>query len=104
MDEAPAWLATVSVDELTKRRKLKVATDLGELVLIWHDGRPHAMANICVHQDRELVRGSILGGRIVCPGHQWAFDLDTGFCRERERTQPVHETRIEDGIVYVRAT
>lgn len=95
------WVATVAVGELSKRRKLKVDTDIGELVLLWHQGCPFALANICVHRERELVNGNVFDGRLVCPGHQWAFDLRTGYCKERERTQPVHETRIRDGIVQV---
>ena len=100
-DPTESWVAAAPVDQLSKRRKLKVETAGGDLVLFWHAGCPHALANICVHKDRELVNGTVFDGRVVCPGHQWAFDLTTGYCRERERTQPVHDTRIDDGVVYV---
>lgn len=95
------WVPTVPVEDLRRRRKLKVETDQGELALFWHDDCPHALANICVHRDRELVNGTLFDGRVVCPGHQWAFDLESGYCRERERTQPVFPTRVTDGVVEV---
>ena len=100
--EADAWIETTSVAELQKRRKLVIDSPDGGILLLWHNERPHALANICIHKDRELVKGTLLNDRIVCPGHQWAFDLETGYCLERERTQPVFETRVEDGVVYVR--
>ena len=96
------WVPTVPAAELAKKRKVKVDTEAGELVLVWHEERAYALANSCIHQDRELVRGSILAGRLVCPGHQWAFDLETGYCRERDANQPVHETRVENGMIEVR--
>jgi len=43
----------------------------------------------------------ILNGRLVCPGHQWAYELGTGYCRERDRCQPVFPVRVEGDIVYV---
>lgn len=100
--QTDTWVAGAPLDQLMRRRKLKVETDAGEIVLFWHDDCPHALANICVHKKRELVNGTIFGGRVVCPGHQWAFDLDTGYCRERERTQPVYDTRIDNGVVQVK--
>ena len=103
-EETERWVQAASVDELTKRRKLKVETEAGEIVVLWHNDSPHALANICVHRDRELVNGTVFNGRLVCPGHQWAFDLDTGYCKERERVQPVYETRIEDGVVQINLT
>ncbi|WP_420637813.1 Rieske (2Fe-2S) protein [Candidatus Poriferisocius sp.] len=100
-EDADRWVAAVAVDVLAKRRKLKIDTDVGEIVLLWHEGRACALANICIHRERELVNGTIFNGRIVCPGHQWAFDLETGYCKEREETQPVHPTRIEDDMVLI---
>ena len=95
------WVEVSTVKELSRRRKLKVETEDGGLVVLWHDGCPYALANICVHQDRELSNGTLLGRRVVCPGHQWAFDVETGYCKERDRYQPVHAARVEGDVVYV---
>ena len=44
----------------------------------------------------------ILGDRIVCPGHQWAFQLATGFEAKMEQYQPTYPVRItDDGRVEV---
>lgn len=98
------WVEIAAVKDLQRRRTTVVARDEGDIVVGWHDDRPFAMANMCVHRDRELSRGMIFQGRLVCPGHQWAFDLRSGYCAERDRTQPVYLTRVDDGIVYVDVT
>lgn len=95
------WVEVATVKELQRRRTMVVAGPDGDIAVGWHADRPWAMANICVHRQRELARGMIFQGRLVCPGHQWAFDLDTGYCAERERSQPVYPTRVADDIVHV---
>ena len=95
------WVEVATVKELQRRRTVVVARAAGDIVVGWHDDRPWAMANICVHRERELARGMIFQGRLVCPGHQWAFDLETGYCAERDRNQPVYSTRIVDDTVHV---
>lgn len=99
----PDWVEVATVKELRRRRMLVVPRPEGDIVVGWHEDQPFAMANICVHRERELARGMIFQGRLVCPGHQWAFDLGTGYCAERERTQPVFGTRVVDDVVFVDA-
>jgi nitrite reductase (NADH) small subunit len=98
------WVVVAGVAELRRRRKRVVEGPHGDVVVFWNDGSPTALANICIHQERELARGTIFDGRVVCPGHQWAFDLTTGYCAERDRTQPVFAVRVVDETVQVDPT
>jgi nitrite reductase (NADH) small subunit len=97
----PHWVEAGTLAELQKRGKLVLDHDGTPVLVLWQDDRPKALHNVCVHKQRELHKGMVLNGRIVCPGHQWAFDLDTGFCRERERFQPVYAARIDGDAVLV---
>jgi nitrite reductase (NADH) small subunit len=97
----PTWIDVGSTKEVQRKRSLVVAGEREDVAVFWHDGKPCALANICVHSNRELVRGMIFKDRVVCPGHQWAFDLETGHCAERERTQPVYTARVVDDRVEV---
>ena len=45
----------------------------------------------------------MLNGKIVCPGHQWAFDLDTGWESIKQECQPTYRVRVEDDVVQVDA-
>lgn len=98
------WVEAGPVDRLAKERKRVVRVGDVDVLVLWHEGAPHALANLCVHKERELARGTIFSGRIVCPGHQWAFDLDTGWCREKEEHQPVYRVKVEDDLVWIDAS
>lgn len=42
------------------------------------DGRIHVTADRCTHGTALLSRGTVADGRLICPLHQGAFDLETG--------------------------
>jgi nitrite reductase (NADH) small subunit len=95
------WVAVESMNVLERRRKLLVDVAGRGVALFFVDGQVRALDNTCTHKQRELVKGTILGDRIVCPGHQWAFNLETGYEAKKCRYQPVFETRVEDGRIMV---
>ena len=69
------WVDVGTIAEVTKRRKVVVDVGDEQIFVLAHDGDFFALQNICIHRQRELSKGVVLNGRIVCPGHQWAFDL-----------------------------
>jgi nitrite reductase (NADH) small subunit len=95
------WLDAGAYDDLVKRRKLVIENGDRPIFVLAHDGAVRAFANICIHKQRELSKGVILNGRVICPGHQWAFDLATGWEAKMERCQPTFDVRVEDGRVLV---
>jgi nitrite reductase (NADH) small subunit len=95
------WVDAESMATLERRRKLVVDVAGRDVALFYVDGQVRALDNTCTHKQRELVKGTILGDRIVCPGHQWAFNLETGYEAKKCRYQPVFETRVEDGRIIV---
>ncbi len=54
--------------------------DLGGLVLAVFNlgGSFHVLSNECPHQGGPLGQGKIEGTTVVCPMHQWKFDIPTG--------------------------
>jgi nitrite reductase (NADH) small subunit len=55
-----------------------------------------------VHQDRSLFKGTLLHGKVICPGHQWQFDLETGYEADQDLCQPTYPVRVDDdGTIYV---
>jgi UDP-MurNAc hydroxylase len=52
----------------------------------------------CPHAGSDLSEAEIVDGKIVCPGHRWHFDLETGRCEESDyviyctRTTPTPKT------------
>ncbi len=95
------WIDVGGVAEVTRRRKLVFEHDGTPIVVLAHGGRFYALDNICIHKQRELVKGVILHDRIVCPGHQWAYQLETGWEAKMERCQPTYDVRTNGDRVEV---
>jgi len=95
------WVEVGTVEEVRRARKRLIDVGDTPVVLFWHDEQVYALQNICIHRERELVKGVILKDRIICPGHQWAFNLETGYEEKMCRYQPTFDVRVEDGTVYV---
>jgi nitrite reductase (NADH) small subunit len=96
--------AVAVLADLDPTGKVVVEVDGTEVLLLRHEDRVVAIANRCIHRERELSSGFLLKGRIVCPGHQWSFSLEDGFCKERDRTQPVYEVRLDGDTIEVAFT
>ena len=47
----------------------------GRALVVWMgaDDRPAVLDDRCPHGDARLSAGYVVGGRIVCPHHMWAF-------------------------------
>lgn len=98
-------MATVTVAELARRRKTCVDVGGRAIALfLLDDGTVAALADTCIHQGRPLSRGILLRGRVVCPGHGWAYDPQTGIPDGHDGRQPVHDVEIVDGVVHVDPT
>lgn len=95
------WVAVATLDEIKRARKKVVEVGETAIALFWHDERVYALRNVCIHRQRELVKGVILKDRIVCPGHQWAFNLESGYEENMCQYQPTFEVRVDGGLVYV---
>lgn len=77
-----------------------------EAVAVWNvDGRVYALGDVCPHRGFVLSEGVLErrsdGICIVCPGHYWRYDIETGEHTagpERVRTYSIVEV---DGMVEV---
>ena len=95
------WVAVGTADDIVKRKKVVVEIDGRDILVLAHEGQFFAFDNICIHRQRELSKGVILNGKIVCPGHQWAFALDTGWEAVKQECQPTHEVQLVGDQVEV---
>ena len=43
----------------------------------------------------------MFNGKLVCPGHQWAFDLTTGHEAVKDEWQPTFAVEVRDDRVLV---
>lgn len=88
------WRDVAALADLVAKKKLVVDVDDTPVLLLWHQEAPYAFANLCIHRDRELSKGVILKDKLVCPGHQWAFALGTGWESIKHECQPTYAVRV----------
>lgn len=102
-DEVPedAWVEVATVADARRARKMQVKVGRHTVALFWHNDTAYALQNTCIHKKRHLVKGTMLGDRVICPGHQWAFQIDTGYEKTQDACQPTFPTRIEDDRILV---
>ncbi|HET7529345.1 MAG TPA: Rieske (2Fe-2S) protein [Mycobacteriales bacterium] len=95
------WVGVCLAADLARAGKLVVDVGGTPVLLLWNDGDVVAMHDTCIHKGRSLSEGVIFAGRLVCAGHQWAYDLHTGYCKVRDRYQPVYRVTVDGDNVLV---
>ncbi|WP_138380386.1 Rieske (2Fe-2S) protein [Luteithermobacter gelatinilyticus] len=103
------WIRVTDLAALKRRKKQVVEVEgaegeVQEIALFYVDGDVYAMNDICIHKQRRLHKGLVFQGNVICPGHQWAFDLKTGWVDEWAKCQPVYNVKIDGQDVYVDPT
>jgi nitrite reductase/ring-hydroxylating ferredoxin subunit len=113
-------LLTVPLQELERSKPVLFEVEERRIVLVRLDGNVRAVAARCPHLGGALEEGTTANGQIVCPWHDYAFDLETGACltvpgtmwehsisKKRTCSSPpkyklkVFEVSVRDGIVHV---
>jgi nitrite reductase (NADH) small subunit len=95
------WVAAATMKDLQRRKKTQVQVQGQPVALFLVGDRVFALHDTCIHEERSLSKGAILRGRVVCPGHQWQFDLETGWVEDQEKCQPTYDVKVEDDTVYI---
>ena len=54
----------------------------GRWFALFHDrdGGFHATDDVCPHEGASLGEGTYHEGRVICPRHNWVFDVRSGEC------------------------
>lgn len=98
------WVTAGEAAAIVRARKVVIDVDGHEVLVLAHEGAFYAFANRCIHRDRELAKGVVLNGKLVCPGHQWAFELGSGWESIKQQCQPTYQVRVVDDVVEVDVT
>jgi nitrite reductase (NADH) small subunit len=95
------WVKVADLKDLQRRKKLLAEAKGTAVALFIDDGYVYALRDICIHKQRNLSKGLVFQGKVICPGHQWAFDLSTGWVDEWSECQPTFAVKVEDGEIFV---
>lgn len=107
MEQAPPsdFVRVMAADDLPEDQPRKVEAKGVPVVLVRHDGRIYALAEICAHLGGPLSEGSLEGASIICPWHGSRYALDDGRVLDGPSAfpQPCLEVRVVDGQIEVRS-
>ena len=101
-DGVEGFLAVCAVDEVPEHMPLKVEAFGRAVLLCRSDDGIYAVDEICPHENESMARGVVFEGQIICPHHQYRFDLDTGRCNRRCAPVQTYEVRVVEDEVWLR--
>ncbi len=71
-----------------------------EIAVFNYKGKYYAMCNKCPHKGAPLGEGRIEEGVLICPNHEWRFDIHTGQCPQNpELKVTMYPVRVHKGVV-----
>lgn len=100
---AMAYVKLVDVRRCPVGRGTFVEHGGRELAVFRFDAWPHVVVidNACPHASGNLSGGEVCGRVVICPWHQWEFDLTTGVCVDSPRVRVVrYAAEVRDGFVF----
>ena len=98
----PEWVPTIDETKIRDGAYVAVYPKGLGVLLVRVDGELHAVANKCAHMACPLEGGKLEGAVLMCPCHDWRFDVRTGrFLDAPELGIATFPTRVEDGKVLV---
>ena len=97
------WHDAVEIDDLPQGTRQHVEREGRRITLIHTEDGVFCIDSRCPHSGGPLGDGLVEKGFIVCPLHQWRFDLRDG-SHSRSATTPaagVHRLRLQGDTIQV---
>jgi nitrite reductase/ring-hydroxylating ferredoxin subunit len=106
MEIPEGFVKLVKADTVVEGQPLITFVGIKRVAVYRVDDTIHCTQNLCPHAGAHLGRGELRGTVIVCPRHQWGFDIATGEClTDGTYDIQVFPTRLgEDGYIYAEVT
>jgi 3-phenylpropionate/trans-cinnamate dioxygenase ferredoxin subunit len=103
MGEMEDFFPVLEVKELADGSMKLVSVESIPVLLIKQAGKIFAIDNRCPHQGCGFSGGTLDGLVIVCPCHEWRFNLVTGEYEEEPAMKLTKfEWKIKDGKIWVK--
>ncbi len=101
--EETEFVAVLNEPELSEGTMKAVSVNGTPVLLIKKDGKIYAVDDRCPHMQCRLSRGKLEGLFVVCPCHDWRFNLETGEYEEEPAFKLTSfKCKIEDDKIWVK--
>ncbi|MCB1859827.1 MAG: Rieske 2Fe-2S domain-containing protein, partial [Gammaproteobacteria bacterium] len=98
LDAKADWHDVVAVAELPEQQTAYYEVDGRHLFVYRNADEVRIYDSRCPHQVTDIPHLSLVNGRLTCPKHEWAFDIETGECVEKgNRPLRRFEHKVENG-------
>jgi 3-phenylpropionate/trans-cinnamate dioxygenase ferredoxin component len=94
-EERTGWVEVMPLQRLADQGILSVRVNATDLLLVRDGERIIACERACPHEQADLSRGRIVGGRLFCPRHLASFDLCDGHISAGWPSRPLQLYRVE---------
>jgi nitrite reductase/ring-hydroxylating ferredoxin subunit len=102
MNGQSSWTAVAKEQDLLEGKRLEITAHGLSILLIKYNGLVYAVGNHCPHLGCSMARGKMDDFLLICPCHDWTFDIRTGeLVIAREITLPTYRVRIESQQIYL---
>lgn len=93
----------IKADDLKEGKSALVVTEEGEEIALFKvKGKIFALNNACPHEGGPLAEGEIKGNMVICPWHDWRFNLKSGECVNVPGAEAItYKIELKDGYVYL---
>ena len=103
LGETGDFYAAMDEKDLKDGSMKAVSVEGTKILLIRQGGQIYAVDNRCPHQGCAFSGGKLDGGFIVCPCHDWRFNLESGeYEQEPSFVLKRYEWTIKDGKIWVK--
>lgn len=101
--ENEGFQRVAAIDEIPEQMPRLVEVDGRGILLCRSSEGISALDEICPHKRESMKYGVVFMGKLICPHHQYGFNLLNGRCDKR-RCEPVptYEVEVVDDEVFVR--
>ncbi len=103
MEKSDGFVPVLKEKELQEGKMKRVSVEGIPVLLIKQQGRIFVIDNRCPHQGCGFSGGTLNGLVIVCPCHDWRFNLETGEYEEEPAMKlTIYEWKLESGKIWVK--
>jgi nitrite reductase (NADH) small subunit/3-phenylpropionate/trans-cinnamate dioxygenase ferredoxin subunit len=96
------FIDVMSEEDLPKGKSAIVSAGKDEIALFNYKGKYYAINNKCLHNGSSLGEGRIEEGILICPNHEWRFDLVTGQCPQNpEMCAKIFPVKVGKGRIKI---
>jgi methylamine---glutamate N-methyltransferase subunit C len=98
------YVEVLHTDQLEEGKGATVFVNERDIALYRYEGQFYALDNTCVHRQGKLGDGWMNGPNIICPLHQWDYDVRTGVSRWNPKEKvAVYPVKIQGEHVLIDA-